>query len=160
MLCQDPIYRPQGPKTCRSSARWQNPTIRPSLGGALDREQRSQRPRGRQGRPGRRRVKSAHAVRALPLHAQGTQDERATRRWPWQRQKKCKTKDISPNAYLGSDRELTRTNINGGAAVVKDQENLIQITMVASCQDSNAEYTSPNIPPRIYLSQPIPINTD
>jgi len=37
------------------------------------------------------------------------------------------------------------------------QEGLIQITMVASCQDSNAEHTSPNIPPPIYLSQRIPL---
>jgi hypothetical protein len=64
--------------------------------------------------------------------------------------------DIYLNAYLGSDRELIKTNINGDAAVAKGQENLIQITMVASCQDSNAEYTSPNIPPRIYRSQHIP----
>jgi hypothetical protein len=48
--------------------------------------------------------------------------------------------DIYLNAYLGSDRELIKTNINGDAAVAKGQENLIQITMVASCQDSNAEY--------------------
>jgi len=73
------------------------------------------------------------------------------------RKQTTNTKISISNAYLGSDSELKITLVVDDVFVWNGQEGLIQITMVASCQDSNAEYTSPNIPPPIYLSQRIPI---
>jgi hypothetical protein len=48
--------------------------------------------------------------------------------------------------------ELKKTNGSGDAIVENSQESPIQITMVASCQDSNAEYTARRIYRREYTA--------
>jgi len=52
---------------------------------------------------------------------------------------------IPSNAYLRSDGELKITVVVDDVTIRNRQESLIQITMVASCQDPNAEYTAANI---------------
>ena len=59
---------------------------------------------------------------------------------------------IPSNAYLGSDGELKITVVVDDVTIGNRQESLIQITMVASCQDPNAEYTSRRIYRREYTA--------
>ena len=59
---------------------------------------------------------------------------------------------IPSNAYLGSDGELKITVVVDDVTIRNRQESLIQITMVASCQDPNAEYTARRIYRREYTA--------